>query len=277
MGTLAAFLAVLLTIASKRLSVVEDERIAAVLEALPGNNCGACGHPGCRSFAKALLARTALPSECTVSSPSDQARLAELLGVEIGHAERRVARLACAGGSNVARSRAHYVGQSTCAAAALVAAGGKACVWGCLGYGDCVASCDFDAMDLNEHQLPVVDEALCTACGDCLKACPKDLFRLEPAANRLWVACKNPDTGNGLLEDCEVACTACAKCAFDAPSLIEMSTNLPVIAPSQNADRSAIDRCPTGAIVWIDDAGEVHRGREARSVIRQGTRRAGIS
>ncbi len=277
MGALAALLAALLTTAAKRLAVAEDGRLEAVVDALPGNNCGACGRPGCRGFAEALLAGAAQPAECTVSSPDDKTRIADLLGVEVGEAERRVARLACAGGSNVARIRAQYVGEPSCAAAAQIAGGGKGCAWGCLGYGDCVASCEFDAIRLDEHDLPVVTEAACTACGDCLEACPKDLFRLEPVANRLWVTCNSREAGDVLLEDCEVACTACAKCAFDAPDLITMDANLPVMESSENVDRTAIERCPTGAIVWIGDDGEPHRGREAGTIIRQGERRAGAT
>jgi electron transport complex protein RnfB len=276
MGTLAALLAALLTLASKRLAVAEDERLEALMEALPGNNCGACGRPGCRGFAEALLAGAAQPAECTVSSASAKSQIAELLGVGVGRVERRVARLACAGGANVARLDARYVGEPSCAAAALVSGGGKGCSWGCLGYGDCVASCDFDAITLNAHALPVVNEAACTACGDCLEACPKDLFSLEPAANRLWVACNNPEAGDVLLEACEVACTACGKCAFDAPELIAMADNLPRIGPTKTADRTPIERCPTGAIVWIDDAGRTSRGREASVIIRQGARPARI-
>jgi Na+-translocating ferredoxin:NAD+ oxidoreductase RNF subunit RnfB len=277
MGALAALLAALLTIAWKWLAVEEDEHLQAVMEALPGNNCGACGRPGCRGFADSLLAGTAEPAECTVSTAADKSRIADLLGIEVGEAERRVARLACAGGTNVARLKANYVGEPSCAAAALVSGGGKGCSWGCLGYGDCVASCDFDAIRLDEHDLPSVDEAACTACGDCLEACPKDLFSLEPAADRLWVACRNRSAGEDLLADCEVACTACAKCAFDAPDLITMAGNLPVMHTTQTADRTAIERCPTGAIVWVDDAGQPHRGREASPIVRQGARRVGAT
>jgi len=274
MGVLAATLAAVLVFASKRLAVPVDERLEAVTEALPGTNCGACGRPGCRAFAEALLAGDAQPAECTVSSPVDRARVADLLGVAVGEVARRIARLACAGGANVARVRARYLGPPSCAAAAVVSGGDKGCAWGCLGYGDCATACDFDAITLNDHDLPVVDEAACTACGDCLEACPKDLFRLVPAADHLWVACNNPQAGDTLLADCEVACTACAKCAFDAPALITMAGNLPVVAASRSADRRAIERCPTGAIVWIDDAGQPHRGREARPIVRQRPRRA---
>ncbi len=91
-----------------------------------------------------------------------------------------MARLACAGGTNVARNRARYEGLESCRAAALVAGGGKGCFWGCLGLADCAVVCDFDAIRMDAHELPVVDEAKCTACGDCVEACPKDLFSIHP-------------------------------------------------------------------------------------------------
>jgi Na+-translocating ferredoxin:NAD+ oxidoreductase RNF subunit RnfB len=275
MGALAALLAVLLTIAAKHLAVDEDERLETLIDALPGNNCGACGQPGCRGFAEALLAGSVQPAECTVSTAEEKTRIADLLGVTVGEVERRVARLACAGGANVARLRADYVGEPSCAAAALISGGGKGCTWGCLGYGDCALSCDFDAIHIDEHDLPQVREDACTACGDCVAACPKDLFSLEQTADRLWVACRNMEAGDRLLENCRVACTACARCAHDAPSLITMAGNLPVITGSQTAAREVIDRCPTGAIVWIDDAGHPHRGREAEVIVRQAALRAG--
>ena len=275
MGALAAILAVLLTIAANFLAVEEDERLDALIEALPGNNCGACGQPGCRGFAEALLAGSVQPAACTVSTEEEKSHVADLLGVAVGEAERRVARLACAGGSNVARLRANYIGTPSCTAAAMISGGGKGCAWGCLGYGDCARICKFDAIQMNEHDLPEVLEDACTACGDCVEACPKDLFSLVPAADRLWVACRNEAAGDGLLEDCRVACTACARCAFDAPDLVSMADNLPVIVDSQTADRAAIERCPTGAIVWIDDAGHPQRGRGAEVIVRQGALRAG--
>jgi ferredoxin len=217
-----------------------------------------------------------MPAECTVSPPGDKERIAALLGIDVGEAEGRVARLACAGGSNVAQLRAHYIGEQSCAAAAQTSGGGKGCTWGCLGYGDCVSSCEFDAIELDNHGLPVVDQAACVACGDCVAACPRDLFSLESIEPGPWVACRNPQAGNELLDDCQAACTACGKCAADAPDAIVMKDNLPVVMPDRSVFRMAIDRCPTGAIVWIDASGLSHRGREAPAV-RQGDRRAGAT
>ncbi len=185
---LTIVLASLLVLANKKLYVWEDPRIDQVEDMLPHANCGACGLPGCRPFAEALVRGETTPAHCTVSDDAGRSAIAAFLGVEVGTAERRVARLACAGGTNVARDRARYEGLASCAAAALVAGGGKGCFWGCLGLADCAIACDFDAIHMTPEGLPVVDEAKCTACGDCVDACPKDLFSLHPVSHRLWVA-----------------------------------------------------------------------------------------
>jgi Na+-translocating ferredoxin:NAD+ oxidoreductase RNF subunit RnfB len=254
--------------------VEEDPRIDIVDGMLPHANCGACGFPGCRPFAEALVSGIAQPGKCTVSSDPDRQRIADFLGVEVGAEERWVARLACAGGTNVARNHARYDGLPSCRAAAQVAGGGKGCFWGCLALGDCAEVCDFDAIRMDEHGLPVVDESKCTACGDCVDVCPKDLFSLQPVSRRLWVACKSLEAGDELLVDCEVACTACARCAMDAPGLITMIHNLPVVDYAKNHQtRHPIERCPTGAIVWLDAKAGPVKGAAARKIVRQGVRR----
>ena len=266
-------LASLLVIAGQRLHVEEDPRIDVVEDLLPHANCGACGYPGCRPFAEALVRGDAKPGKCTVSSDEGREAVAAYLGVDVGAEERLVARLACAGGTHVARNRAQYDGIASCAAAARVAGGGKSCFWGCLGLADCFAACDFDAIEMNAHALPVVDEAKCTACGDCVVACPKDLFSLKPLSRRLWVACKSEAAGDEILADCEVACTACGRCAMDGPGLITMQSNLPSIDYTKNHDtRRPIERCPTGAIVWLGPNGP-EKGPAAKKIVRTGTLR----
>ncbi|MHC4428566.1 MAG: Fe-S cluster protein, partial [Planctomycetota bacterium] len=105
-------------------------------------------------------------------------------------------------------------------------------------------------------------------------ACPKDLFSLHPVGHRLWVACKSLEAGDELLEDCEVACTACGRCAMDAPGLITMEDNLPVVDYNgAHATQIPIQRCPTGAIVWIDPQAGVVKGPSATKVIRKGALR----
>ena len=279
LGGLTLLLALMLILANRKLYVYEDPRIDKVEEMLPHANCGACGFPGCRPFAEALVDGKVLPGKCTVSTEDKRQAIAAYLGVDAGAEERRVARLACAGGTNVARNRAQYEGVETCRAASLISGGGKGCFWGCLGHGDCEAVCDFDAITMNEHSLPVVDEDKCTACGDCVEICPKDLFSLQPVSNHLWVACKNLEAGDEILEECQVGCTACGKCAMDAPGdLIVIRNNLPVI--NYNFGQQTIDpiqRCPTGAIVWLNEDGSVTKGRESKKVLRKGEMRLGAS
>lgn len=271
LGGLTLLLASLLVVANRKLYVAEDPRIDIVEEMLPHANCGACGYPGCRPFAEALVQGESLPGKCTVSSEDGRVQIANFLGVDVGSQEKLVARLACAGGSNVARNHARYDGLQTCAAAAQVSGGGKGCFWGCIGLADCEASCDFDAIRMDEHDLPVVDLDKCTACGDCVVACPKDLFSLQPVSRQLWVNCRSLAAGDEILEDCEVACTACGRCAMDAPGVISMQNNLPVVDYGRNhRTQDPIQRCPTGAIVWLDQIQGVVKGPAAHKVIRQG-------
>jgi len=244
---------VLLGLAGRYLKVDEDPRLAEVEELLGGSNCGACGKPGCRPFAEALLAKQASPSECTVSPSESIQRIAELLGVDAGHAQRRVARLHCAGGTSAVRLLADYQGEPTCAAAARVQHGGRSCSYGCLGFGDCVRACQFSAMAMNAELLPVVEPELCTACGDCVTACPVDLFTLEDVEVQVVVQCRSPLVGEAARASCAVACDACGRCALDAPQgVISMEGGLPVLTRPRQAPEHATYRCPSGAIVWVE-------------------------
>ena len=270
MAGLGALLALLLAIASKKLYVFEDPRIDQVEELLPHSNCGACGTAGCRNFAEQAVEGKIEPGRCSVNTPDQNKKIAALLGVALGDVEKRVARLACAGGKHVAKMRANYSGLSSCRAAALAGGGGKSCAWGCLGLGDCADVCDFDAITMDSHGLPVVDTDKCTACGDCVDICPKGLFTIHGVSHKLWMACRNEDDPDAAEAACEVACTACGRCVVDAAEgLIHLERNLAVIDynKNQSANRHAIERCPTGAIVWLD-GGRISKGKSAKKIIR---------
>ncbi len=271
MSVLGILLACVLAFANKLLWVFEDPRIQDLEELLPATNCGACGLAGCHPFAEALIDGAITPSECTVSSKEATEEIAEYLGVDAGETEKRIAFLACAGGTHVARMHSQYGGMESCRGAALVAGGPKGCVWGCLGLGDCADVCEFGAMSMGRNGLPVVDAEKCNACGDCVDVCPKNLFSIHPVGHRLWVACANLLHGDDAEEDCEVACNACERCAKDSPDgLIDIRNNLAVINYEKNALASslAMERCPTGAIVWLDPEKGVLKGKNAKPIIR---------
>ena len=257
LGGLCLFFGVTISLAHKKLYVWADPRIDGVAALLPNANCGACGFAGCRAFAEAAVHGQVAPAGCTVMNEDARADVASYLGVQAGAAEKRVARLLCAGGTDVAKRKADYIGIESCAAAVAVGGGGKGCAWGCVGLGDCAVACDFDALHMNEFGLPVVDIDKCIACGDCVDACPLDLFTIMPLDHKLIVQCKNLLEGDAATEVCAVACNACGRCVQDAaPGLIQIQRGLATIAYDQiaRAEISAIGRCPTGAIVWLEGA-----------------------
>ena len=257
LGGVGLVFGVFIALANKRLWVWEDARIDIVAQMLPSANCGACGLPGCRAFAEQAVEGTVTPAQCTVSGEAARNQIARYLGVDVGAAVKHVARLLCAGGSDVAGYQAEYRGLPTCAAAASVAGGGKGCAWGCLGLADCERVCDFDAIHMSETGLPVVDVDTCTACGDCVDACPKGLFELRPLHAGLLVQCRNLVGGDAVLEQCTVACTACGKCVQDAADgLISVTSGVAVVNYDRIAlaEPRAVERCPTGAIVWLAGA-----------------------
>lgn len=270
MAGLGGILAWMLAIASKRLYVYEDPRIAQVEEMLPHSNCGACGTAGCHNFAEQVVGGAIEPGRCTVNAPEQNQSIATLLGVDMGNIEKQIARLACAGGTHVALNRAQYSGLSSCAAASVSGGGGKSCAWGCIGLGDCADVCDFDAITMDSHGLPVVIGDKCTACGDCVDICPKNLFSLHPVSHQIWMACRNESEGDIAEAACEVACTACGRCVVDAADgLIRLENNLAVVNYDKNAsaNRQAIERCPTGAIVWLEGDRGI-KGKAAKKIIR---------
>lgn len=249
MAGLGLIFGVGLAYALKIFSIEVDPAIFMILSKLPGANCGACGKAGCAGFAEALKKGEVLPSSCAVSNEEARKSIAELLGISYDTKVKTIATVLCSGGTN-AKDKFAYRGIKTCKAATLVFGGYKACGFGCLGFGDCAAVCPFDAIMMGDDALPAVDPEKCTACGNCVKACPKNLFELVPIEKRYYVKCISKDKGAIVSKVCKRGCIACKKCEKACPiSAIKVENNLSRIdyAKCQNIGK-CFEVCPTKVI-----------------------------
>jgi electron transport complex protein RnfB len=248
--------ALILFLVAQRFKVYEDPRISEVEEELPAANCGGCGFPGCRNFAEALVKSEDFEGlYCPVGGNETMNRVAELLGKVAVAQEPRVAVLRCNGTCEYRSTTNRYDGSQTCAIAAALYGGDTACEYGCLGYGDCVEVCKFDALYMDkETGLPVVIDANCTACDACVKECPRNLFELRKRYKKdrkIYVACMNTDKGGPARKSCSVACIGCFKCFNVCPwEAITMNNNLAFIDSEKcRLCRKCAPECPTNSII----------------------------
>ncbi|MBQ9975580.1 MAG: RnfABCDGE type electron transport complex subunit B [Clostridia bacterium] len=204
-------LGVALSFAAKYLSVKEDPRIEEITEALPGANCGGCGHAGCAALAEAITKGEALPSACAVLDPDGVEKISEIMGIKVEHAKKTVAHVMCSGTCSVARKKYAYEGVHDCVAADRLAGGDKLCPNGCMGLGTCVAHCKFDAIKIIDG-CAVVDRSLCRSCGVCVASCPKGLISLIPYDSVYAVACTSAELGAVTRKSCDVGCIGCKIC-----------------------------------------------------------------
>lgn len=252
LGVLAA---VVLYFVAQKFKVYEDPRIDQTEALLPGANCGGCGFPGCRGLATALVEQDDISAlYCPVGGGDTMKAVASYLGKSAPEKEPQVAVLRCNGAFCNRKHTTVYNGAHSCAVEASLYAGETDCSFGCLGKGDCTVVCNFDAIHINpDTGLPVVDQEKCTACGACVKACPKFLLQLRnsgPKSRRIFVSCLNKDKGALARKACSVACIGCGKCVKICPfEAITLENNLAYIDYQKcKLCRKCVAECPTGAI-----------------------------
>lgn len=249
LAALGSILAAFLSYASKVFHVKVDRRVAAVREALPGANCGACGFPGCDGLAEEIALRDGPINGCPVGGAPVAEAIAEIMGKTAVAGEKNVACVMCQGDNERAKNKFNYDGITSCSAANALHGGQKSCSYGCLGFGDCKAVCEFGAISI-ENGLAVIDKEKCTSCGLCISACPKAIIELIPYAQDVIVKCKSHDNGKETRSKCSVGCIGCQICVkMSEPGAFSFENFLAKREFASGADPAkGLEKCPTKAI-----------------------------
>lgn len=251
LSVLGAVAVVLLATAARKFAVEVDPNVEAILNLLPGANCGACGHPSCFAAAESIAAGHSPATTCVAGGKKTAEAVALILGescefipvVSVRH---------CGGGTN-AREAYDYGGLKSCAAVAKLAGGSIACPAGCFGFGDCVRACPFDAMKLDERGLPVIDLVKCTGCGICVKECPRGtagLLQLVDDHSAVAVRCASRESVKDRRAVCSMCCIACRKCEKACPTgAMVVVDGLAVLDPALCISCYAcVEACPQDCI-----------------------------
>ncbi len=258
LGGIGVISAVILYFVASKFKVYEDPKIDEVEEVLPSANCGGCGFPGCRAFAEATAKKAKDEKNleglfCPVGGNEVMQKVGDVLGLEIEAKEPMIAVIRCNGSHANSPGKVNYEGVSSCSFAHALYAGEGGCQFGCLGLGDCVEACEFDAIHINgERGLPEVNNK-CTACGACVEACPRDIIELRkrgPKEKRIFVSCVNKEKGAVAIKNCSVACIGCGKCEkvceFDAITITNFLSYIDF--DKCKLCRKCVEVCPTNSI-----------------------------
>jgi len=255
LGILAALI---LYFVSTKFKVYEDPRIAEVEVLLPGANCGSCGESGCHAFAVACCKATTMSGlNCPGAGPAAMKRIATIVGLAPVDTTPQVAIVCCNGSCQNRPRTSTYDGVRSCAIENSVYAGDTDCSYGCLGCGDCVQSCPYDAIHIDAATgIPVVDSVKCVGCGRCVTACPREIIELADRNTdnfHIFVACRNKDKGAAAMKVCAVSCIGCKKCEKVCPSESVKVTDFISHINQKSCTRcgACLEACPRKSILKI--------------------------
>ncbi len=264
LGGLGILFGIVLGFVGKKFAVKVDERVQAVRASVAGANCGACGYAGCDAFAEAVVKGEADPGGCTPGGAKAAKEIAAIMGVDAKDSEPMVARVRCQGTCENVSLRYDYSGLQSCRAASSMSGGPSTCEFGCIGLGDCVARCPFDAISVVDG-VAVVDEDKCTGCGVCVNTCPRGIINLLPRDQTIVVMCRNKAIGRIARLQCKTACVGCKRCEKQCPSdSIHVVDGVAIIDEATCTRCGAcIQVCPMHCIVNFYERGDMIEEAEA--------------
>lgn len=240
--------------ANQAFYVEVDPRVEAICAVLPGANCGGCGGAGCGDYADAVVHKGAAVNLCNPGGAAAAAAIAKIMGVEVDTtaAPKRPV-VHCGALADQRLGKGEYLGERTCAAATNMA-GVQGCKYGCLGFGDCVRACNYEAISIRDG-LAVVNYNRCVGCGACVRACPRNIISMAPfKSEQIYaVTCSNKESGPAVKAVCQSGCIGCSACTKKS-SLFSMDGGLAVIDYEQyDNDKleemaAAAEKCPTNSI-----------------------------
>lgn len=254
LSTIGTAAAVILYFMAQKFKVIEDPKIDEVADVLPGANCGGCGYPGCRNFAEEIVKANSLEGfNCPVGGEDVMNKVGEVMGLVAEIKDPVIAVIRCNGTRSNATLKINYDGPASCAFSNNLFSGESGCPNGCLGLGDCVKVCKFDAMYIDKKTGLVVVNDNCTGCGACITACPRDIIELRnkgKKGRRIFICCINTEKGGPARKNCSVACIGCGKCEkackFDAITIENFCAYIDY--EKCKLCRKCAGECPTNAI-----------------------------
>lgn len=238
LGGLGLVFGLVLGIASRVFHVEEDPRLEQLNECLPGANCGGCGYAGCGGYAAAVLSGEAEVGKCASGGNACAEKMAQIMGVEAQKVTKKVAMVRCAGVRKTddqgkiqgQKMKGIYEGDQTCAAAAKVAGRGpNICKFGCLGFGDCIKACKYDAIHIVDG-IAQVDYEKCVGCMSCAARCPRNIIVSREYGHDVLIACSSHAKGAVTVRGCTIGCIGCGLCVKTCPKgAITVDRNLATI------------------------------------------------
>lgn len=229
--------------------VEQDPKIPLIRECLPGANCGGCGYAGCDALAEAIAKGEAKVNTCPVGGSAAAEKIAEVMGVDAGSSVKLTAFVKCNGNCDAAKNKFEYYGVNDCSLEASLGGGKKSCSFGCLGDGNCVRVCNFDAISVI-NGVAVVNKDKCVACGACVNACPKSLIELVPYDSTVRVACNSHDMPKPTKDNCANGCMGCKLCEKNCPNEAVSVTDFLAKVDYEKCTQcgACVEKCPTKAI-----------------------------